>query len=60
VRFINNLLEKSVRFHRRPPEIRERQLKRIMKETRVKYSLDKMIDQYIRVYEKLNGGEPLT
>ena len=53
-------LEKSVRFHRRPPEIKERQLKRIMKETRVKYDLEKMIDQYVHVYEKLNGDEPLT
>ena len=53
-------LEKSVRFHRRPQEIRERQLKRIMKETRVKYGLEKMIDQYVNIYEKLNGGEPLA
>jgi glycogen synthase len=53
-------LEKSVRFHRSPPEIKERQLKRIMKDARVKYDLAKMIDQYIRVYEKLSGDEPLT
>jgi glycogen synthase len=53
-------LEKSVRFHRRPPEIRERQLIRIMKETRMKYDGQKMIDRYVGVYEKLNGGEPLA
>lgn len=53
-------LEKSVCFHRRPPEIRERQLIRIMKETRVKYDVGKMIDRYIGIYEKLNGGEPLA
>jgi len=52
-------LGKSVRFHRRPPEVRESQLTRIMKETRVRYSLDRMVDQYIDIYEKLNGGEPL-
>jgi glycogen synthase len=53
-------LEKSVRFHRRPPEIRERQMKRIMKETRQSYDLESMVDQYVRVYERLNGGEPLS
>jgi glycogen synthase len=53
-------LEKSVCFHRRPPEARERQLKRIMKETREKYDLKTMIDRYVRVYEKLNGDEPLA
>ena len=53
-------LEKSVRFHRRPQEIRERQLIRIMKETRMKYDVQKMIDRYVGVYERLNGGEPLA
>jgi glycogen synthase len=53
-------VEKSVRFHRRPPEIRERQLIRIMKETRVKHDPAKMIDRYVSAYEKLNGGVPLT
>ncbi|MEN6320090.1 MAG: glycogen/starch synthase [Syntrophaceae bacterium] len=49
-------LSKSVQFHRRPPEIREKQLKRIMGEARKKYDLDTMIDAYLRVYERLNGG----
>jgi len=53
-------LEKSVLFHRIPPENRERQLIRIMKETRLKYDLEQMIEQYIRVYERLNNGEPLA
>jgi glycogen synthase len=53
-------LEKSVRFHRLPPETRERQMKRIMKETREEYSLDKMIGRYIQAYERLNGGRPLA
>ena len=53
-------LEKSVSFHRRPAEVRERQLKRVMRETREKYSLNTMIDQYVGVYGKLNGGEPLS
>lgn len=52
-------LEKSLAFHRRPPEIREVQLKRIMKEAREQYDLDKMIARYIRLYEKLNDGRPL-
>jgi len=33
---------------------------RMMNEVQVRYDLAKMIDQYLRVYEKLNGGEPLT
>jgi len=49
-------LEKSVHFHRRPLEVREEQLKRIMRETREKYALKSMIDEYVRVYERLNGG----
>lgn len=53
-------LEKSIRFHRRPAEIRDRNIKRVMKETRDKYDLKDMIEQYVRVYERLNGGEPLS
>ncbi len=53
-------LEKSVRFHRRRPEIRQREIQRIMRETRDKYSLDRMIDKYVQVYETLNGGVPLA
>lgn len=52
-------LEKSVRFHRKPAEVRERQITRIMRETRDKYSLSSMIDQYVSVYERLNNGIPL-
>ena len=53
-------LEKSVRFHRKSPEVRERQMNRIMKETRERYNLQSMIDQYVHVYERLNGGTPLA
>ncbi len=53
-------LEKSVAFHRMPLEIREKQLRRIMREAREHYSLDHMVAQYIRIYEKLNGGRPLV
>ena len=53
-------LSKSVEFHRKPPAIREQQIKRIMKEARQKYDLDTMVDEYIRVYERLNGGNPLA
>lgn len=53
-------LEKSVLFHRSPPEIKERHLRRIMKEARMKYDLEKMIDKYILVYEKLNDGGSLV
>ena len=52
-------LGKSLAFHRLSMDVREKQLRRIMRETREKYSLDHMVAQYIRVYEKLNGGRPL-
>ena len=52
-------LKKSIRFHRRPPEIREHQLRRIMEEARERYDPENMIAEYIRLYEKLNGGRPL-
>jgi len=52
-------LEKSVHFHRRAPEVREGQARRIMREVQQKYSMKQMIDEYIRVYEKLNGGSLL-
>ena len=53
-------LSKSVQFHRKSPEVRERQIRRIMREARKKYDLDTMVDAYVRLYEVLNGGEPLV
>jgi glycogen synthase len=53
-------LSKAVQFHRRSPEIRERQIKRIMKEARQRHDPERMIDGYIRIYEELNGGLPLV
>ncbi len=53
-------LEKSIRFHRKPPEIKEPQLQRIMREARQKYDLSGMIAEYIHLYELLNGGRPLV
>ncbi|MBU2228359.1 MAG: glycogen/starch synthase [Proteobacteria bacterium] len=52
-------LEKSAAFHSRPDEIREKQIRRIMREAREHYSLGHMIAEYIRIYEKLNDGKPL-
>ncbi|MDD5100885.1 MAG: glycogen/starch synthase, partial [Syntrophales bacterium] len=52
-------LGKSLAFHRLSADVREVQLRRIMRESREKYSLDHMVAQYIRIYEKLNGGRPL-
>lgn len=49
----------SVLFHRLPPAIREAQARRIMRESRERYDLQAMIAQYIRAYERLNGGRPL-
>ncbi len=52
-------LEKSVQFHRKPPEVREPQIRRIMREAREKYDLGSMINSYLRIYERLNGGRQL-
>jgi len=52
-------LEKAFNFHRRPPEVREPQLRRIMQEARARYDVSNMIAAYIRVYEWLNGDKPL-
>jgi glycogen synthase len=52
-------LEKSARFHRVPREIREAQIKRIMREVRERYDLRNMIAEYIGLYERLNDGKPL-
>jgi glycogen synthase len=53
-------LEKSVRFHRFAPAGRETQIKRIMREARQQYDLGTMIAEYVRLYERLNGGKPLA
>ena len=53
-------LEKSVAFHRMPAEVREKQIRRIMRESREQYSLGHMVAEYIRIYEKLNCGRPLV
>lgn len=46
-------LTKSLAFHLLPAEIRNEQLKRIMSEAREAYSLEKMIESYIGLYERL-------
>jgi len=53
-------LSRSVEFHRYPADIREKQAKRIMREARERYDLNVMIAQYMRIYERLNGGVPLS
>ncbi|NPU85018.1 MAG: glycosyltransferase [Syntrophaceae bacterium] len=53
-------LRRSVEFHRRPADVREPQIRRIMRETRKLHSLDRMIEDYIRIYERLIGGVPLA
>jgi len=53
-------LHRSVEFHRRPPEVREKQLRRIMRKVRKMHSLDRMVNEYIAVYERLNGNIPLA
>jgi len=53
-------LSRSVEFHRKSLEIREQQIKRIMREARQRYDLNNMVDEYVRVYERLNGGNPLV
>lgn len=53
-------LKKSLRFHRKPADVRADQLRRIMTEARERYDLGKMIAEYIRVYERLNKDVPLA
>jgi len=53
-------LQKSVQFHRKAPSVRSEQIKRIMLEARERYDLNNMIVEYLRLYEKLNGGRPLA
>jgi hypothetical protein len=53
-------LGKSVPFHRRLPEIRARQIRRIIKETRQQHDVELMIEKYMDAYERLNGGMPLA
>ena len=53
-------LHRSVEFRRRSDDVREKQLKRIMRDTRERYSLNRMVDEYISAYERLNGGLPLV
>ncbi len=52
-------LNRAVEFHRHSPEIRERQIKRIMREARQRHDPEKMIEGYISAYEELSGGIPL-
>jgi len=52
-------LRRSVEFHRRPGEIKERQLRRIMQECREQHNLNRMVAGYLAAYERLNGGRPL-
>ena len=52
-------LSRAVQFHRLPCDIRERQIKRIMRETRQEYDPEKMVDRYIDLYETLSNGIPL-
>jgi glycogen synthase len=53
-------LSRAVEFHRRPAEEREKQIQRIMKDTREKHDPERMIDAYISLYEEINGGVPLA
>ncbi|MCG6536017.1 MAG: hypothetical protein L7F78_15290, partial [Syntrophales bacterium LBB04] len=53
-------LHRSVEFHHRSAEVRVRQLRRIMQEVRQKHSVDRMVDEYVVAYERLNGGVPLA
>lgn len=52
-------LDRAVQFHRHSPEIKERQIKRIMREARQRHDPEKMIEGYISAYEELSGGIPL-
>jgi hypothetical protein len=40
--------------------VRESQIRRIMRETWGRASLDRMVDRYIDAYERINGNTPLV
>jgi glycogen synthase len=48
------------RYFREHPREWEKQMRRIMKETRDTWSLDNMVAKYITAYEELNEGRPLV
>jgi len=52
-------LDKAVRFHRCSLDFKERHVIRIMKETRENHNLNRMIQDYIKVYEELSNGIPI-
>ncbi len=52
-------LARAVQFHRLSQQIRERQIRRIMRETRQAYDPEKMVDGYVDLYETLSNGIPL-
>lgn len=47
------------RYFREHPREWEKQMRRIMKETRENWSLENMVAKYITTYEEINGGKPL-
>jgi glycogen synthase len=51
---------KNHRYFRNNPLGWEKQMKRMMKEAREKYSLENMVAGYITAYEELNGKSPLV
>lgn len=53
-------LHRSVEFHRRPEDIREKQLRRIMQDCRERHSIDRMVNGYLAAYERINDGMPLV
>ncbi len=51
-------LDRSVEFHRRPPEVREPQ-RRESREIGRKCGLGRVVAEYVAAYERLNGDVPL-
>jgi glycogen synthase len=55
-----NVTVENHRFLRNNPNQWAQQIKRIMTEARVNWSLENMVASYITAYEQLNGGKPLA
>ena len=50
-------VERAVAFHRQPPKLQRRVIRRVMGEGRERFSLARTAEQYIEVYEELLGSE---
>ncbi|MFH2002168.1 MAG: glycogen/starch synthase, partial [Planctomycetota bacterium] len=54
---LGEAIARAVEFYRKPPEIRKRNIQRIMRESFERFSLAKTAKEYIKIYESLIEGK---